>query len=99
MDYPQQMENKMNPWKGYGDATRCLSEAWPHWGKIHWSIDWHIVRPVSSARAPKTGERLSEARAFALLPHWGMNIDMYGQEWSMPFIENYFNFRILDQSQ
>ena len=22
--------------------------------------------------------------------HWGMNIDMYGQEWSIHFIENYF---------
>ena len=28
---------------------------------------------VSSARAPKTGTRLTEAQALALLPHRGMN--------------------------
>ena len=50
-----------------------------HWGKIHWSNVCHIVCLVSSARAPKTGARLTEAWALALLPHWGMNIDMYGQ--------------------
>ena len=63
-----------------------------HWGKIHWSIVCHIVRPVSSARAPKTGARLTETWALAHLPHWGMNIDMYGQEWTIKFIEKYFIF-------
>ena len=67
-----------------------------HWGKIHWSNVWHIVRPVSSARAPKTGARLTEARALALLPHWGKsarapNQNLLKTTWSLDF-----NFHSLD---
>ena len=42
---------------------------------------------VSSPCAPKTGAKLTEARTLALLPHWCMNIDMYGQEWTIKCIE------------
>ena len=69
-------------WDGYWQSMVIAHKVWrwchtmphwgkTHWGKIHWSNVWHIVRPVSSARAPKTGARLTEARALALLPHWG----------------------------
>ena len=57
----------------------------PHWGKTHWveiywSIVWHIVRLVSSARAPKTRARPIEARALALLPHWGKSAQALGKK-------------------
>ena len=61
-----------------------------------WSNVWHIVRPVSSARAPKTGARLTEARALALLPHWGKSArapvkNLLKTTWSLEF-----NFHSLD---
>ena len=54
-----------------------------HWGKIHWGIVWHIVRLVSSARAPKTGARLNEARAqeWTIYFYWKL-LDL----WNLIFI-------------
>ena len=49
-----------------------------HWGKIHWSIVWHIVRPISSARAPKQGQdSLRQERTSA----WNQFIENYYDLW------------------
>ena len=95
---------QLRPWLHFQACGWSWWQTLPHWGKTHWgktrwSIVWHIVRLVSSARAPKTGARLIEARAIALLSHWGMNINMYGQKWTIKFIEKYSIFGNLDQSE